>query len=208
MTLPKVDLAEIPVQILLINGSPRGHSNTSWLIQKAQEGAASLPNVDVEIFSFKGKKMEPCKGCAPYCAKNKHCIQQDDFEELTEMWLRADGIIWGAPVYTFGPPAQVRSWMDRFGEIFFQNARDSGIPLSRFTKPTGVMVQGSSRFGGQEITAQSFLEHIVMEDCIPVSGDMPHSDQGVLAQVVDKTSPGMTRGCSTTRIAWVSGSPR
>lgn len=187
--VPKIALRDVPVRILLINASPRGRNNTAWLIEKAAAGAQSVGNVEIEQFDFKGKKMNPCTGCTPYCEKNKVCVHDDDFAELTEKWLRADGIIWGMPVYTFGPPAQVRSWMDRFGEVFFQNARDKGRPLLRFAKPTGVMVQGSSRFGGQEIAAQAMLQHIIMEDCIPVSGDMPPSDQGVLAQVVDKTTP-------------------
>jgi multimeric flavodoxin WrbA len=190
MSIPKIALADIPVTILLINASPRAHSNTGWLIDKAQEGALSVGGVETDVFSFKGKQMGPCKGCTPYCEKNKTCITEDSFQELTAMWLRADGIVWGMPVYTFGPPAQTRAWMDRFGEIFFQNSRNKGRPLLRFLKPTGILVQGSSRFGGQEITAQSMLEHIVLEDCIPVSGDMPPDDQAVLAQVVDKTSPG------------------
>jgi len=189
MSLPKIALADIPVRILLISASPRARSNTMWLIDRARQGALSLGNVETELFSFKGKPMAPCKGCTPYCEKNKKCITEDAFQELTAMWLRADGIIWGMPVYTFGPPAQARAWMDRFGEIFFQNARNKGRPLLRFLKPTGVLVQGSSRFGGQELTAQSMLQHIVMEDCIPVSGDMPPDDQGVLAQVIDKTTP-------------------
>jgi multimeric flavodoxin WrbA len=189
MNIPQVALNEVPIRMLFINASPRPRSNTSWLIDRAVAGAQSVGNVDTEVFNFKAKVMNPCNGCTPYCEKNKRCVHQDAFEELTAMWLRADGIVWGMPVYTFGPPAQARAWMDRFGEIFFQNMRDKHMPLLRFMKPTGVIVQGSSRFGGQEITAQSMLEHIILEDCIPVSGDMPPDDQGVLAQVIDKTTP-------------------
>jgi multimeric flavodoxin WrbA len=189
MSFPNVVLNDVPVRILCINGSPRGRSNSQWLIDQAIQGALSLGKVEIETFNFRAKKMAPCTGCVEYCAKFKKCVHQDDFEKLSEMWLRADGIIWATPVYTFGPPSQVRSWMDRFGEIFFQNMRDKGGPLLRFTKPTGIIVQGSSRFGGQELTAQAMLEHVVLMDCLPVSGDMPHSDQAVLGQVIDKTTP-------------------
>lgn len=189
MSFPKVVLNDVPVRILCINGSPRGRSNSQWLIDKAIEGAFSLGKVEIETFNIRGKKLAPCTGCIEYCQEHKSCVHQDDFDKLTEMWLRADGIIWAVPVYTFSPPSQVRSWMDRFHEIVFQNTQSKGGPMPRFAKPTGIIVQGSSRFGGQEITAQSMLEHVVMMDCLPVSGDMPHSDQAVLGQVIDKTTP-------------------
>lgn len=189
MSYPKVAINDVPVRILCINGSPRGRSNSQWLIDRAIQGALSLGNVEIETFNIRGKKIAQCSGCIEYCQEHKDCVHEDDFEKLTEMWLRADGIIWAVPVYTFSPPSQVRSWMDRFHELVFQNTYGSGGQVFRFDKPTGVIVQGSSRFGGQEITAQSMIEHVVMMNCIPVSGDMPHSDQAILGQVIDKTTP-------------------
>lgn len=189
MSFPKVVLNEVPVRILFINASPRGRSNSQWMIDQAVEGALSVGNIEVESFNFRAKKMAPCAGCVEYCHQWKHCIHQDDFEKLSEMWLRADGIVWAAPVYTFGPPSQVCSWMERFGEVLFQIMRDKNGPPLRFLKPTGIIIQGSSRFGGQELTAQAMLEHVLRMDCLPVSGDMPHSDQAVLGQVIDKTTP-------------------
>ncbi len=189
MSLPKVVLNEVPVKILFINASPRGRSNSQWMIDRAVEGAQSVGNIEVELFNFRAKKMAPCAGCVEYCHQWKHCIHEDDFEKLSEMWLRADGIIWATPVYTFGPPSQVCSWMERFGEVYSQIMSEKSGPPLRFLKPTGIIVQGSSRFGGQELTAQAMLEHVMRMDCLPVSGDMPHSDQGVIGQVIDKTTP-------------------
>jgi multimeric flavodoxin WrbA len=189
MTFSKVVLSDVPARILFINASPRGRSNSQWLVDKAIEGALSVGNIEVETFGFRAKKMSPCTGCVEYCQKWKKCIHEDDFEKLVEMWLRADGIVWATPVYTFGPPSQVRAWMDRFDEILMQTVRANGGASPRFLKPTGIIVQGSSRFGGQELTAQVMLEHVVKMDCLPISGDMPHFDQAVLGQVIDKTTP-------------------
>jgi multimeric flavodoxin WrbA len=186
MAIPKIPLNDVPIKLLLINASPRGKSNSQYLIDSAKEGIATMPNVEIEEYQFRAKKMGQCKGCVEYCFKNKKCVIDDDFAELTEMWLRADGILWASPVHTFGPPALVRSWMERFGEIFMQNVRDRDYPFLRFAKPTGIMVQGSSRFGGQETTVQALQEHVLMEDCVPISGDFPHSDQAVIGQVIDK----------------------
>lgn len=189
LDIPAVDLADVPARILFITGSPRRHSNSQWLIDRAIDGAKALGGVDIDTFQFVGKRISPCTGCVEYCEQRKECRYDDHFKVLADKWLRADGIVWAVPVYTFGPPSQVRSWMDRFGEIFFQNMRDKDMPLFRFAKPTGIMVQGSSRFGGQEITAQAMMEHVILMDCLPVSGDMPHSDQAVLGQVIDKQTP-------------------
>ena len=190
MPIPKVNLNDVPARILLINASQRSGSNSQWLVNAARKGIEeNFANVVFEEFDFNGKMMAPCKGCVEYCQKNKTCVTEDSFQELTEMWLRADGIIWAAPVYTFGPPSQAFSWMERFGEIFMQNMRDKDMPFMRYAKPTGIMIQGSSRFGGQELTAQAIQHHAMVMDCIPVSGDMPHANQGVLGQVLNKTTP-------------------
>lgn len=190
MTIPQIHINEVPVRILLINGSPRSNSNSQWLVNEARKGIEeNFDHVIVEEFRFQGKVMAQCKGCVEYCEKNKECVAQDGFVELSEMWLRADGIIWAAPVYTFGPPSQAFSWMERFGEIFMQNMRDKDMPFMRYAKPTGIMIQGSSRFGGQELTAQSIQQHAMVMDCLPVSGDMPHANQAVLGQVLNKKTP-------------------
>lgn len=190
MPIPKVNINDVPASILLINASPRSGSNSQWLVNAARKGIGeNFTNVVIEEFDFNGKMMAPCKGCVEYCEKNKACVTEDAFQELTEMWLRADGIIWAAPVYTFGPPSQAFSWMERFGEIFMQNMRDKDMPFMRYAKPTGIMIQGSSRFGGQELTAQAIQQHAMVMDCIPVSGDMPHANQAVLGQVLNKTTP-------------------
>jgi multimeric flavodoxin WrbA len=99
-------------------------------------------------------------------------VLDDDFNEFFEAWLEADGILWGAPVYHMGPPAQVKAAIDRLGNVLFSHLYKT---LPRFSKVSAAIAQGSSRYGGQEITLQFFLQHFLVMNCLAVSGDTPDS---------------------------------
>jgi multimeric flavodoxin WrbA len=164
--------AELPVTILGIIGSPR-RGNTEILINEALEGAREVGNVNTRVFSFHKKRFEGCAvTCSSYCAKHGRCALKDDFSDFFDAWLDADGILFGSPVYHMGPPAQVKAAIDRLGKILFTHLfRD----FPRFSKVSAAIVQGSSRWGGQEITLQFFVQHFLLMNCLAVSGDMPDS---------------------------------
>lgn len=187
--VPSLNWEDVPIRVLGISGSPRRGSNSRYLLERALEGARAVGGVETEIFDFSGKKVLPCRGCDDYCRTRKECWQKDSFQEFCSAWLRADALIWSVPVYTIGPPAQVRAFMDRLGELAFQRVRDRGQPHPYYTKVTGTIVQGSSRFGNQELVIQAMLDHIVQMDCLPVAGDMPHAHLGVAGQIKDKDKP-------------------
>ncbi len=163
--------------ILVINGSPRKKNNTSYMVECAIKGIEKVKDVTVETYDFAGKKFSGCKAsCADYCMKHGKCAISDDLNEFMERYLNADGIIWAAPVYHVGPPAQVKCAVDRLCNVFFSYLKGD---LPRLNKPCGILVQGSSRWGGQELTIQFFIEHCVLMKCLPVAGDMPNSYFGV-----------------------------
>lgn len=165
------------VHILAINGSPRHKNNTEKILKEALTGAHSVPGVTSEIFEFKGRKFEGCKGdCIRYCMREGKCCIDDDLNEFLERWLEADGIIFGSPVYHMGPPGQVKAALDRLGNVLFAYLRGK---FPRMNKVCGVIVQGSSRWGGQEITIQFFIQSFLTMNCIPITGDMPQSYLGV-----------------------------
>lgn len=165
------------VKILAINCSPRKENNTSIMLERAVAGAKSISGVEVEMFDFAGKEFHGCKAtCAAYCMKNGVCSIKDDLNDLMERYLAADGVIWAAPVYHVGPPAQVKAALDRIGNVMFSYLKGS---YARLNKPCTALVQGSSRWGGQELTIQFFLESFMLLGCIPVKGDMPKSYYGV-----------------------------
>ena len=162
---------------MAIIGSPKPKNNTSILVEEAIRGATEVGGVEIERFPFAGKKIAPCLGgCAVFCKKNGFCAQKDDFDEFAAMWLRADGIIFGTPIYHMGPPSQVKAALDRLGEIHF-SSKDGRYP--RFCKVGGAIVQGGVRYGGQEVVIQQLIDHFLLMNCLPVTGDMPESYLGV-----------------------------
>lgn len=165
------------IRILAINGSPRRENNTGILIQEALAGAREIKGVRSEVFEFSGKTIEGCRGdCILYCGKEGKCLEKDDFNEFLNAWLKADGVIFAAPVFHMGPPGQVKCCIDKLSNVLFAYLKGA---FPRFYKVCGAITQGSSRWGGQEITLQFFIEHFIMMNCLVVKADMPTSYLGV-----------------------------
>lgn len=195
-----LDLREVPLRLLAVCGSPRNKSNSGKVLEKAVEGALEAGNVEVEYYHFNKKKIEACTACSAYCKKNKDCVYKDGFQEFAEKWCRAEAVIWAVPVYTMAGPGLTRALMDRLGQVFFSNRFEEvrqGKPLPRLLKASGVIAQGSSRWGTQEIVLEGMNEHFVLMDCVPVCGDMPHSHIGVAGHIPDKTEPTDDEGLFT-----------
>jgi multimeric flavodoxin WrbA len=160
------------VTILGIAGSPRA-GNTEIMVQEALAGAAKVPGVQTQFFSFHRRRFAPCVGeCWEYCASHGDCCFMDDFQEFFELWLAADGILFGVPVYHMSVPAQVKAAIDRLGNVL---ASYFGDDLPRFSKVCAALTQGLDAFGGQELTLQYLLEHFVLMNCLAVSGDLLQS---------------------------------
>lgn len=186
-----IDPAKLNARILAINGSPRENSHSAVLLKEAVNGALAAGARQVNIFNLWEKEIGFCNGCSDFCRANGKCQYDDDFHEFHHEWLQADGIIWSTPVYHMGPPAQVRAVLDRLNMMLRINGHNlDDVPhqaqmyYPRYLKAMGHVVQGGNRFGGQEITLQFLNLHAIRLNCIPVTGDMPHSCLGVAGQVV------------------------
>ncbi|MEG1525103.1 MAG: flavodoxin family protein [Clostridia bacterium] len=170
---------DVKVNILVLNGSPKKNSNSQIPMDAAIEAIQKIPGVNLDTFYFAGKKLEFCRHCLNYCNEHLECIHKDDFNEFKTKWLWADGIVWVSPVYHMGPPAKVRAVLDRLSEVEFHTVHrrslteNCGYIYPKFSKAVGAIIHGATRYGGQEITIQYFINHAVLLDCFPVSGDMP-----------------------------------
>jgi len=170
---------DVKVNILVLNCSPKAKSNSQVPMDAAIAEIQKIPGANVDTFYFAGKKLEFCRHCLNYCNEHLTCMYKDDFLEFKEKWLWADGIVWVSPVYHMGPPAKARSVLDRLSEVEFhtvhkRNLKEGcGYVYPKFSKAVGAIVHGATRYGGQEMTIQYFVNHSVLLDCFPVSGDMP-----------------------------------
>jgi len=102
--------------ILGIIGSPRKNGNTHVIVSRILDGAREM-GADTESIFLGDLKIFECNGCHA-CWKGKHvCSKNDDMNNLYPKIIESDVIVFGTPVYWFGPTAIMKCFIDRF--VFF-----------------------------------------------------------------------------------------
>jgi multimeric flavodoxin WrbA len=99
-------------KILGVLGSPRKEGNTHVLISKILEGAKEVGAMG-EILFLDDLDIKGCAGCFS-CWKGNECSRKDDMNDLYPKIFESDVIIWGTPVYWYGPTALIKAFLDRF----------------------------------------------------------------------------------------------
>jgi multimeric flavodoxin WrbA len=99
-------------KILGVMGSPRKKGNTHILISKILEGAAS-EGAEGEILFLGDLTIRECDGCYR-CWQGKECNKDDDMNTIYPLIMESAGIIFGTPVYWYGPTALMKGFIDRF----------------------------------------------------------------------------------------------
>ncbi|MEA1986003.1 MAG: flavodoxin family protein [Candidatus Marinimicrobia bacterium] len=110
------------MKVVGINGSPRENGNTKILINEVFS-ELQKEGIKTELINFAGKKIEGCKACKQ-CFKNKDksCINNsDDFNEIFQKTIDADGLIIGSPTYFANVTAEIKAFIDRAGYVSMAN---------------------------------------------------------------------------------------
>lgn len=107
------------IYVVGIVGSPRVGGNTEILVSEALKVAAE-EGAQAELIRLANKEINPCDDCLS-CRKTKECRIEDDFQEIFEKMVRADGIILASPVYFGSATPQIMALIDRAG--FLSGAR-------------------------------------------------------------------------------------
>jgi len=105
------------MKILGIVCSPRKEGNTEILVKEALD-AAREAGCETELILLAGKKITPCNGCNT-CLKDGVCNVKDDMQAIYEQLEKADGIIFGSPVYFYNVTAQAKAVVDRTYPLAF-----------------------------------------------------------------------------------------
>jgi len=104
------------LKIIGLNGSPHGsNSQTLRLVMKVLEGAKDSGS-DTEYIDLCRLEINFCTGCGVCYAKGD-CISADDYPELLEKILVADGIVIGSPNYINNVTAQTKVVLDRMADV-------------------------------------------------------------------------------------------
>ncbi|MFX1499489.1 MAG: flavodoxin family protein [Promethearchaeota archaeon] len=104
-------------QILGIVGSPRINGNTHVLVSKILDGAKEM-NAKVDMIFLNKLNIKECDGCH-VCWEGNQCNKNDDMIDIYQKIIESDIIIFGTPVYWYGPTGLMKLFLDRF--VFFNS---------------------------------------------------------------------------------------
>ena len=110
------------MNILLINGSPKGERSNTYKLAKAfisgmvetEKEKAKHNEPMVEKLEVNKLQIKSCLGCFGCWNKTPgKCVIQDDMQMALEKMLWADVIIWSFPLYYFNVPGGLKTLIDR-----------------------------------------------------------------------------------------------
>ncbi len=101
------------MKILGICSSPRLEGNTSFYLNTVLSEAERL-GAETELIKLSDKKISGCKACYS-CVKAKRCVVEDDFQEIFDKIIEADGILFASPVYHSCITPELKCVLDRTG---------------------------------------------------------------------------------------------
>jgi multimeric flavodoxin WrbA len=99
-------------KILGIVGSPRKSGNTHVLASTILEGAEAQ-GASVELLLLGDLTIGECDGCQT-CWQGRPCSKQDDMNGVYPKIAESDAVVFGTPVYWYGPTALMKAFIDRF----------------------------------------------------------------------------------------------
>jgi multimeric flavodoxin WrbA len=116
----------VELRILALMASPRRQGNTDILVDEILQGALESGHY-VEKLRLYDFEIHPCIDCRR-CKKSEGgfaCGIKDGMQEIYPRLERADIIIFGTPVYWYGPTAKMKLFIDRL-RPFIASRRLSG----------------------------------------------------------------------------------
>jgi multimeric flavodoxin WrbA len=100
------------MKILGLVGSPRKGGNTDILVDEVLKGSAKNKHTTEKIYLY-SIDIAPCIDCRA-CKKGKlECVLKDGMQELYPKLEEADVIVFGTPLYWYGPSAKMKLLIDR-----------------------------------------------------------------------------------------------
>jgi multimeric flavodoxin WrbA len=161
---------EMSVRVLGIMGSPRRHSNTEILLDKALEGATDA-GAEIEKVLVSRLKISPCLEIYA-CFKDGNCTIRDDMQALYDKLVEADHIVFASPIFFYGVTGQAKALIDRCQALW---ARRHVLGMGKEDKRVrrGVFIsvgatQGEKLFDGAVLTVKYFFDAIGVK----YSGDL------------------------------------
>jgi multimeric flavodoxin WrbA len=100
------------MKILGLVGSPRKGSNTDLIVSAILEGGGANNHLTEKIYLY-DFEVTPCVDCKACKKGNYICATRDSMQLLYPKLEEADVIIFGTPLYWYGPSAKMKLLIDR-----------------------------------------------------------------------------------------------
>ncbi len=107
------------MNVLMINGSPRGNGNTAVALKEMKQVFAQA-GVEVTELNVGSKAIRGCIACGK-CGELGKCVFDDAVNEAAPLLARADGVVVASPVYYASANGNLISFLDR---LFYSNHCD------------------------------------------------------------------------------------
>jgi multimeric flavodoxin WrbA len=161
------DPAGIPssiVHFLAISGSEHSHGSTDQALELVKQQVESLGGT-INIIALRDYRVEMCGQCGDCNMRTSRCDIDDDSSRLLDLMLKADCIIYAAPVHGFGMPTLMQKFIERMGVGYLRFER----PLTN--KIGGILVVGG-RYSHDAVFAQ-LVKNIFLNRMILVGSGFP-----------------------------------
>lgn len=100
------------MNILALIGSPRKESNTDVLVDKVLEGSKTKGHLSTKIYLY-DYEISTCIDCRKCKKGDCVCYIRDGMQKICPIIDAAELIIFGTPLYWYGPSAKMKLLLDR-----------------------------------------------------------------------------------------------
>ena len=108
------------MKVLLINGSPRPHGNTSIALQEVEK-ALKEEGIDTITVGIGNKPVRGCIACTACYEKGRCGFSDDLYDKLRNILEEGiDGLVVGSPTYYAGPNGSLCAILDR---LFYSSGK-------------------------------------------------------------------------------------
>ncbi len=108
------------MKVLALVGSPRKESNTDLLVSAILEGARKS-NYKTEKIYLYDVNIAPCVDCKKCKKGNYQCGLLDDMQTIYPKLQEVDTIVFGTPLYWYGPTGKMKLLIDRLSPLIASN---------------------------------------------------------------------------------------
>ncbi|MGD9131674.1 MAG: flavodoxin family protein [Candidatus Bathyarchaeota archaeon] len=112
------------MKILALIGSPRREGNTDLIVEQILKGSRAKEHTTEKVFLY-DHTISLCVDCRS-CKKGDYvCCINDEMQQIYPLMEEADVIVFGTPVYWYGPTAKMKMLLDRM-RPFVENKKLRG----------------------------------------------------------------------------------